>query len=876
MKIKESNKSILFLLLIFVAILCMSIAYCQIENEELDITGYAKAVAQTDIYINDISLQGTTSSYGSYKTASTLLQIENLTLPATGGTATIIVNVRNPNTQSYTFTGISYVTEDDVKDYPELKPTNTNDNIIIDETTTSYTNVLNTTIKGLRNDTEGEMAIPITFKYKDSDNISSSSLSITIKLNFEPIESQTYELKTGKNLYSVIGTHYSDATKIVFCSQDDVPSGATSLGDAGTTSGDITAYWSSSDTTVYIAAKTPDAVIKFNEDSGYMFSNGSTSSAFSKVTSIEVKDSVTIDTSKTTAFNEMFKGCKSLTSASLQTFIDKFDTSSATNMCAMFGSTSSVTTLNVSKFDTSNVTDMSWMFEQNSSLTSITFGGLFTTENVAGTTRNGGMAGMFTGCTAIKELDLTTFDTANVGSMHQMFSNCSSLEKIYASSKFVTTGLKTNVDGSNTSTFSNCTNLVGGSGTTFDSNNTTAAYAKIDGGTSSPGYFTQTKNITITLDANGGTFTDGTTTKTYTGEGSVTLTLNETPTKKSERFSCWSTSSTGASTATEYSSRAVIVLYDDTTLYAKYGEVQLKTGSEIYSSISTYSQTATKIKFAKKASVPSGSTDIGALDSTGNGDIEGYYDSTNNVLYIALADDLEKIKFNADSSHMFSNGNATTSAFSAITAIEVENGVTIDTSGVTNFGEMFKFNQSLTNAGLQSFINKFDTSSATNMCAMFGTRSSSLTSLDLSNFNTANVTDMSWIFEQNPALTSIKFGSKFTTANVAGEARNVGMAGMFVGCSALTELDLSNFDTSKVGSMLNMFQNCSSLQTIYVSDKFVTSGLALSTVTDAGTDMFDGCTNLKGGNGTEYSTSYKDYTYAVIDTDTTPGYFTSK
>jgi surface protein len=58
---------------------------------------------------------------------------------------------------------------------------------------------------------------------------------------------------------------------------------------------------------------------------------------------------------------------------------------------------------------------------------------------------------------------------------------------------------------------------------------------------------------------------------------------------------------------------------------------------------------------------------------------------------------------------------------------------------------------------------------------------SSLTSLDLSNFVTSNVTDMT---------------------------------GMFLSCSSITSLDLSNFDTSNVTDMASMFSGCTSLETI--------------------------------------------------------------
>jgi surface protein len=42
---------------------------------------------------------------------------------------------------------------------------------------------------------------------------------------------------------------------------------------------------------------------------------------------------------------------------------------------------------------------------------------------------------------------------------------------------------------------------------------------------------------------------------------------------------------------------------------------------------------------------------------------------------------------------------------------------------------------------------------------------------------------------------------------------------MFNGCSSLTSLDLSNFDTSNVTTMQYMFQDCTSLQTVYVKDE---------------------------------------------------------
>lgn len=87
---------------------------------------------------------------------------------------------------------------------------------------------------------------------------------------------------------------------------------------------------------------------------------------------------------------------------------------------------------------------------------------------------------------------------------------------------------------------------------------------------------------------------------------------------------------------------------------------------------------------------------------------------------------------------------------------------------------------------------------------------------------------------------------------------------MFNNCSKLTSLDVSNFNTKKVTNMSFMFSYCSTLTTIYVNDKFV-----IDKVTN-GSYMFDYCTNLKGFIEYKKNPSLKDHNYANYKT----GYFT--
>ncbi len=93
---------------------------------------------------------------------------------------------------------------------------------------------------------------------------------------------------------------------------------------------------------------------------------------------------------------------------------------------------------------------------------------------------------------------------------------------------------------------------------------------------------------------------------------------------------------------------------------------------------------------------------------------------------------------------------------------------------------------------------------------------------------------------------------------------------MFKNLSSLKTIDLSGIKTNNVSNMNSMFENDSSLQTIYVSNTFTTNSVTSSS------NMFYGDTKLVGGNSTTYNSSYIDKTYARIDVSGTPGYFTQR
>ena len=128
----------------------------------------------------------------------------------------------------------------------------------------------------------------------------------------------------------------------------------------------------------------------------------------------------------------------------------------------------------------------------------------------------------------------------------------------------------------------------------------------------------------------------------------------------------------------------------------------------------------------------------------------------------------------------------------------------------------------------------------TNMEYMF-MDCSNLASLDLSNFDTSKVTDMGFMLDNCSNLASLDL-SNFNTSNVTN------MTSMFTKCSKLTSLDVSNFDTSNVKDMTWMFENCSNLVSLDVSN-FDTSNV------DNMHEMFCKCSKLTSLNVTNFNTS---------------------
>ena len=186
-----------------------------------------------------------------------------------------------------------------------------------------------------------------------------------------------------------------------------------------------------------------DFVLKMPKNSKGFFAN------LPHIREIELSD---FDTSKVSDMSLMFYGCYALESLDLS----KFDMSEVTDMSYMFSCCYALESLDLSKFDTSKVTDMSYMFSC---------------------------------CYALESLDLSSFKTPNVTDMSDMFSYCLALTTIYVESG-TDWSSSTNLSDS-TNMFKNCKKLAGGAETKYSEENPQdVTYARVDGGTKAPGYFT--------------------------------------------------------------------------------------------------------------------------------------------------------------------------------------------------------------------------------------------------------------------------------------------------------------------------------------------------------------------------------------------------
>ena len=412
--------------------------------------------------------------------------------------------------------------------------------------------------------------------------------------------------------------------------------------------------------------------------------------------------------------------------------------------------------------------------------------------------------------------------------------------------------------------FQGCTRIFGGSSTTYNSSHVDAAYAHVDGGRSNPGYFTY-KAAPLQPYA---VFSDNTLTFYYdTQKGIGEGTSYDLPAPMSNPD--WYEDGTYADVTKVVFDSSFADARPTSTGWWFIHMKNLTTMEGMAEYLNTSQVTNMFDMFCGCEALTT--IDVSKFNTAKVTDMGHMFDQCKSVTALNLSNfntanvtnmysmfmdcnnlkELDLSNFNTrkvtDMSQMFCN-------CSSLETLNVEN---FNTANVTEMSHMFRGTH-LTSLDLSSF----NTAKVKSMNYMFG-NSGYLTSLDLSNFNTSKVTTMAYMFYGCSYLKTLDV-SNFSTINVENMYR------MFSGSYLLTSLDLRSFNTSSVTDMSYMFSSCSSLKTIYASEKWSTEEVTESDY------MFDGCVKLVGSKGTTYNGSHINAAYAHIDGGTgNPGYLSA-
>ena len=629
-----------------------------------------------------------------------------------------------------------------------------------------------------------------------------------------------------------------------------------------------------------------------------------------------ITNSTYINTSEVKNMESMFQGCRKMTSLDLS----HFNTSKVTTMAHMFDGCTQATVLNVSNFDTSNVTDMEGMFQSCINLTSLDVS-RFNTANVTNmrkmfsgcwdvtgldlsnwdTSNVTNMSWMFDGCRLLESLDLSSFNTENVTSMERMFNDCGNLSTIYAGTNWSTS----KVTESN-SMFLDCKNLVGGKGTAYTSNHVDKTYARIDQPTLRPGYFTaggteayavyskSSKTLTFHYDAQR---------RSYTTPSNVVYDVNmdaDDPAWLLDEY-------VSSVTKVIFSPYFAAVRPTNTSRWFQ--------GMALLTSITGMENLNTS-KVTKMDNMFRGCTELSGLDlshfdtdlvTSMTGMFEGCSSVTEldlsrfntakvtnmgNMFYncmhlrtIFVAPEKWSMSGVTSSSGMFygctnikgSMGTAYNADYVDKTYARIDGGTSNPGYFTAEGSEAWAYEAYAvytTEEGERTLTFYYDTQK--------NSRTGSIYNVEYHNWlGTASnlnrvVFDPSFA-DYRPTSTSEWFLNMSNLLSIEGiEYLNTSevtdMSSMFNNCGGqyfyMQTLDLSHFNTAKVTNMQAMFANNSHLTTIIVGNGWTTAAVTESA------NMFYGCTQLKGDQGTAYNANYLDKTYARLDGGTgSPGYF---
>ena len=475
---------------------------------------------------------------------------------------------------------------------------------------------------------------------------------------------------------------------------------------------------------------------------------------------------------------------------------ENLHTEQVNDMSYMFEHCTALKTLDLTSFNTQKVETMEQMFSHCTALTALNLKN-FNTANVEN------MAGLFSECSALTELDLKSFNTENVKDMAYLFGGCRGLKTIDV--KHFNTAKVENMRG----LFNGCSALTELEITNFNTANVNDMGDMFRGCSGLKTIDVKHFN-TAKVEAMSNMFAECSMMKT------LDLANFNTEQTKFMAFMFYGCSALKTLDLRNFNTEKAFDMsgmfkgcgkltgiISEKTWQCLHSEDMFKGCTRLKGAVA-YDADKTDVKMANpetgyfRKNAPENVVEAYVLQNPDKTTLTFYYDPLRNTR-TGTTWDIDE----TDAKYYFLSAWAGTEEHPNTTTTKVVFDASFQNyRPTTMFGWFFYYKALTTIEGLE-YLN---TENVTNMGSLFR-GCSALKEIDLTHFNTANVTYMGQMFEGCATLKTLDLKS-FNTANVEG------FYDMFRGCIALETIDLSNFNTSNVKSMFAMFYQCSALKSI--------------------------------------------------------------
>lgn len=517
--------------------------------------------------------------------------------------------------------------------------------------------------------------------------------------------------------------------------------------------------------------------------------------------------------------------------------LDYLNTSEVENMGSMFSNCTSLETLDLSSFNTEKVTNMSEMFVGSTNLRTINLPKGFIGSNVTD------LNGMFRGCASLTELDLSGSNAEKVKDMCKMFYGCVALSNLNLS------GFKTGSVTDMRYLFSSCQSLESLDLSGFNTENVTSMESMFSQCSSLRSLDLSSFNTSKVIDMH---------LMFYKCTNLESIDLSSFDTENLQRmarmfYSCTKLAMLDLSSFATPNMTSMLSAFQ----YCK----NLKT-IYVTSAFTTDKVTEGPYAFAGCVNLPNYNPNKTGVEMAHTG--AGGYLTAATASWVRWDAPTGTLSFHRSATKPvgdniynildYGDTQSWNTHPAEIQKVVFKAGFRDET--YTTCSNWFNGCTNLTSI---EGIENLNTSNVKNMSGMFAL-CSNLETLDLSHFNTERVTTMAQMFYGCTKLHDLNISS-FNTEKVTSmnqmfsncssldsldlshfNAKGVlyhGLYAMFSGCSSLKFLDVSNFPADKSKMQLDaMFKGCSSLQTLDLSS--FNTGFAKSV-----TDMFDGCSALQ-------------------------------